>query len=738
MIKRPLGLGCLAVAAFLYFYALLADAPYMDYSEFQGEKVTVTGKVYKKETVVQAGGAASVVYLDLKEGMTGREENTGPAGGKVICYLKKDQPEAEMGSCVRLEGKVSCFERASNPGQFDAYSYYQISGISYRINQAEIKAKTKKYNKFTQALYELRVFLADKLKGALNEEEASIMQTMLLGEKGSLDRDLKELYQRNGIAHILAISGLHVSVLGMGLYHFFRKCRVPMKMAAVFSAGVMILYGIMTGFSVSALRAIVMFVIHMAAVVLERTYDMLTAVAVTAVLILLDQPRYFFHSGFLFSFGCVLGIGLLLPKMMEAAEKRNFVIKAAAGGVGITVITLPVYLWFYYQYPVCSIFLNLLILPFMSFLLMAGIGLIICEILCPGFSFPFELMIKGILQMIEVLFHFCDRFPGMLLTVGRPEKWQVAGYLFLLIFIIAAGKRLKPVMRWCIILPAALLLICPVQNLFSRSMEITFLDVGQGDSIFIANDNGNCYLIDGGSSTVSNVGKYRIIPFLKCRGASRLEAVFITHPDEDHCSGIKELIETGGQQGIKIANLVLPDIGKETKNEAYIELEQMAESARIPVSYISREQKVIDDKLTLTCLGPVKGETFSGANEYSIVMKASYGCFSAMLTGDVEGGGEEKLIRYLEDEGLEKTNVTVLKAAHHGSAYSTPAAFLDQVKPVYTIISCGKNNTYGHPHQELLERLKECNTNISVTYETGALTFTTDGQKVQFIKFFDE
>ena len=110
----------------------------------------------------------------------------------------------------------------------------------------------------------------------------------------------------------------------------------------------------------------------------------------------------------------------------------------------------------------------------------------------------------------------------------------------------------------------------------------------------------------------------------------------------------------------------------------------------------------------------------------------------AMLTGDVEGGGEEKLIRYLEEENQEETGFTVLKAAHHGSTYSTPADFLDQVKPVYTVISCGRNNTYGHPHQELLERLKASNTSISVTYETGAVTFTTDGRKVRFLKFFDE
>lgn len=735
MIKRPLGLGCLAVTVFLCFYVNLADAPYIDYSQYQGKKVVVTGKVYKKETVMQAGALASVLYLDMRDSTD--KENTGPLGKKAICYLKADQPEAEMGSRIRLEGKLSCFERGSNPGQFDAYSYYQISGISYRINQAEIQAKTITYNKFTHALYRLRVFLADKIKAGLDEEAASLMQTILLGEKGGLDKDLKALYQRNGIAHILAISGLHVSVLGMGLYKLLRKCGIPMKTSAGGAAIVMILYGMMTGFSVSALRAVLMFVIHMAAILLERTYDMLTAAAVSAALLLLQQPRFLFHSGFVFSFGCVLGIGLLMPLLTEAVKNKSFIIRSIAGGLGMSIITLPIYLWFYYQYPVYSVFLNLLILPIMSFLMAAGIGMILCQIFFPQLAVFFAVFIEGVFGLIKALLNICEQLPGMLFTTGRPEKWRIMGYLLIVLFLAAAGKKLKPAVRWCVIVPAVLLLLFPEQKLFSKQVEITFLDVGQGDSIFIAGEKGNYYLIDGGSLSVSGVGKNRIIPFLKYRGASRLRTVFITHPDADHCNGIKELIEAGKEQGIKTENLILPDIGRKAKDPAYVELEQLAKAAGISVSYMSRGQQLEDGGLTLTCLHPAKGDMALDANEYSLVMKADYGHFQAILTGDVEGGGEEEMMRYLKKQEKEKS-CTVLKAAHHGSAYSTPDDFLDLTDPAYAVISCGRNNSYGHPHAELLTRLKKCNANILITYETGAVTFKTDGKKVIVKKFLNE
>lgn len=738
MIKRPLGLGCLAVVLLLCIYVNLVDAPYIDYSAYQGKKVTVTGKVYKKETVMQTKGPASVLYLDLKDSTDGREENTGPPGEKVICYLKADQPDAQIGSWVRLEGKLSCFERASNPGQFDAYSYYQISGISYRINQAEIKAKTTTYNKFTNAMYKLRVFFAEKIKEGFDVETASLMQTILLGEKGSLDKDLKALYQRNGVAHILAISGLHISVLGMGLYKLLRKCGIPMKMSAGISAIVMFLYAVMTGFSVSAIRAVFMFVIHMAAVILERTYDMLTALAVAAVLLLFRQPRYLFHSGFVFSFGCVLGIALLMPLLTEAVKGRNFMIRAVTSGLGMSIITLPIYLWFYYQYPVYSIFLNLLILPVMSFLMAAGIGVILFQIICPQLAVPFIWFVESVFHLIEIFLHLGDRLPGLLLTVGRPEKWKMICYLLVLLLLITVRKKTKPLIRWCMILPAAVLLLCPVEKIVSKEMEITFLDVGQGDCIFITNDNGNDYLIDGGSSSVSSVGKYRMIPFLKYQGVSILQAVFITHPDEDHCNGIKELIEIGEEEGIRIKNLILPDINREAKNSAYIELEQQAAAAGITVSYMGRGQQLKDGELALTCMHPQAGAMIEDANEYSLVLLLSYGTMNGLLTGDVEGQGEAAAWEWMKNhyDNKDKVPMTFLKVAHHGSKYSTNENMLWQMQPGISVISCGEKNKYGHPHKELLERLKAVDSHVYSTPERGAVTIKTDGRRLWISSFY--
>jgi len=747
--KRPLGFVCLGISALLFFLAVLCPAPQEDYEAFRGKRVAVTGRVYARETAAREQGTVQVLYLKLKQDTLRPGQEKGPPGGRAICYLDAGEREPEIGSTVRVEGKFSSFEKASNPGQFDARSYYQILKISYRLNQAKIINKTESYQILSESLYQIKKFLSGKLKEALPEEEASVMQTMLLGEKSGMDKELKELYQRNGIAHILAISGMHISMLGMGFYRLLRKCGVPMKGSAAGAMGFMLLYGMMTGFSVSSLRAILMFTLRMAGILAERTYDMLTAASVAAAGILLGQPLYFYHSGFCFSFGCVFGIGLLLPALAQEKEKgQDFVkngrirtqpsggevlwqqaVKGISGALALALITFPMYLWYYYQFPMYSILLNLLVIPLMSFLMGAGILLLGCQLLCPFLGTPFALLIEGVLTIYRAACEFCDGLPGSSLTFGKPGKWQMAVYLLCLLAVVLFRRKIKLPLRWGIALLAVLILVWHPRE----GMKLIFLDVGQGDCIYIENDNGDCYLVDGGSSSVSSVGKYRILPFLKSQGAAVLEAVFVTHPDEDHCNGIPELLGQGREQGIRVKNLVLPDVAENAKNEGYRELEQAALQARIPVSYISRGQTLNNHGLTLACLHPEKKGMYAEANEYSIVLKAAYGNFSALLTGDVEGNGERQLMEQMaKTSGApSRERITVLKAAHHGSKNSTPETFLENRRPVYAVISCGKNNSYGHPHRELTERLENCGAKILVTWEDGAVSFCTDGRKVR-------
>ena len=514
----------------------------------------------------------------------------------------------------------------------------------------------------------------------------------------------------------------------MTLYRLLKKTGCPLVLQTGLPAGIMILYCIMTGFSVSSLRAVIMFGIHMLALFCKRTYDMITAAFVAAVLLLLDQPLYFYSSSFLFSFGCIFAIGFLVPALTEELKCREkqpgSFLKAFLSGAALTMAGIPMQLCFFYQMPVYSTILNLMVIPLMSFLLPAGIVLLFLCRLSPIGELAGAL-ISGILAVFEGACNFAEGMPFHTVLAGKPETYRILLYLASLLLAIMLQEKISLWKRWLIVLCGAVLLFLPGKKEFT----LTFLDVGQGDCIHIKTTEGNHFLIDGGSSTVSKVGTYRIIPYLKASGAGTIEAVFVTHPDEDHCNGVRELLSEGALNGICVKKLYLPDVGDNSRTEAYEALITEAAMADVPVGYIHKGQAFSEKEFTLFCLHPEAGHESREPNEYSTVLLLCFQDFRALLTGDVEGAGEEKLIRSLEDVKagrygdvfLSENGITVLKVAHHGSGNSTPAELLADISPQIAVISCGENNPYGHPHSETLGRLEEVGAKVLRTDEFGAI-----------------
>lgn len=791
MRKRPLSVGCLVVVILICIVTSLTRKEPWNCPDLEGQTVIVQGRVYQKEVKTQSGQDKTVVYLK-QVSFTGEAPGNGgaiagekPVEGQaeegslvvqeaaerqlpvqekdveepadiedtenILCYLREGVPEPEIGSRVILKGTLKNFQQPTNPGQFNAPFYYQILRISFRLDRAEIQVKSNKFYKIAEGLYQLRRKAGSKMDALLPEQEASVMKTMLLGEKGILDEEIKGLYQRNGIAHILAISGLHISMIGMGIYQLLRRTGLKIKTSAILASIVIILYGMMTGFAVSAIRAITMFLLQMLAQILGRTYDRITALAVAAVLVLVEQPLYIYHSGFQFSFLCVLGISLILPVLGNVRKGRKLL-----EGIALMAVTLPVYLGIFYQIPVYSMFLNFIVLPMMSILMGAGIVMILAAFLWTPLAIPASWLITGILMVYEKLALFTEQLPYHYWTPGCPAKWQLVIYVAVLIVVAALGRtKRKAVLYqkdciyrrgkcekwistygipvgicWGFILLGAVILAWR----FRPELQVTFLDVGQGDCIFLQTEDGTSYLTDGGSSSVSKVGKYRMIPFLKYQGASQLKAVFVSHVDSDHCNGIAELLEQAELEGIKVENLVLPDLADECRSSGYEELVDLAGQNGIAVQYLHEGQQFQDGELLFQCLHPLKGYRAEDLNETSMVLLVTYREFSMLLTGDVQGAGEEHLTQELkvwkEPGGTDHagTELTILKVAHHGSKNSTSEEFLQAANPKLAIISCGEGNRYGHPHEETLERLEKADIPWFCTKDYGAITVTVDGE----------
>lgn len=779
--RRPLCLIGLAFAAILMIWTITAPRRAETYEILDKENVTVAGVVEWKERRILSGEETLVITLKqavvLKpdqasvltraladsEIIQGKEIKTNPNENSkeysaaeyrkskkiiteyceknkscltqaaaediegILCYMEKDDAPA-MGSFVIMEGKFRAFSHASNPGEFDAADYYQIMGQQGKIMQCRCMWESKAYDGFREKLYQLKEYLALLLNACYPEEKASVMRAMLLGEKSVLEEDTKDLYQQNGIIHILSISGLHLSVLGMGLHKLLKRMHIPKLVDITLCIAFLYCYGTMTGMGISIVRALIMFAFRLGAELFGRTYDMLTAMTIAAISVLAASPLYLGHSGFLFSFGAICGIGLLLPEARENLLWKGRLSETVCSGVMISITTLPVYLSFYYEFPPYSVCLNLLVIPCMAYVLLCGLATLAVSAFFLQAGKYAAVPGSILLDFYRECCKFCLKLPNHKWITGSPAGWQIIVFLLILAALVLWNRKLTKLQFWQGILTALMVLTIRIPV----GLEITIVDVGQGDCIYLSDDRGRKYLIDGGSSDKRDVAEYQMVPFLKYKGADRLDMVFVTHPDSDHENGIRQMLTSYEETGIEIGTLVLPDVTEESKNEAYRTLEASAKKAGVPVFYIHAGEAVQNGELMLTCLHPEEKYVCEDTNAYSIVLYLTYKNFSALFTGDLEGEGEQTVT-----DGLSRIcdGVTLLKVAHHGSGNSTGTAFLEAASPAVSVISCGKDNSYGHPHAQLLHRLEDCGTKIYRTTESGAVTVRTDGKKVWVEEF---
>ena len=692
---------------------------------------------------------------------------------ELLVYLEMEHGQAgiKIGNRILVKGEAEAFQKARNPGNFDQKFYYEKRGIRLLVRADRAHVTDPETDHVKNFLHELRSEWKKRLTRHLGEYYGGTMSAILLGEKSGLDEEMKKIYQKNGIGHILAISGLHMSFIGSGLYGLLRRAGLPFSGAAVSGGAILILYTVMIGGSVSAVRALLMFLIRAGADVSGRDYDLLTGLSVSAAAVCVWQPLNLLDAAFLLSYGAILGIALYSPvfedmfglKRRTGKEKtggknekwKNVTGKLLSGlssSLAVTFFLMGPVLYYYFEVPPYSAFLNLFVIPVMPFVMGAGLLGSFLTMFCDPLG---GLVLKGCMAALIGYDGACGlagSLPGSRFVTGRPPRWWLALYygaavlLYLLHCFMKAHRRRKQEERTfrerrtevrctgilLLCLGASMPFVCRAWHTYQGELQITVMDVGQGDGIFIRSDSGKCFFIDGGSSDVSSVGTYRIEPFLLAEGADTLEYVFLSHGDGDHLNGIKEMLENQ-ETGIRIRTLVFPP-------EQFLD-ETLLETARIAVEndtnvVTAKPGDSIRDRAAsgwfrLVCLAPE--ETLpaeKGSNSASMVLELTYGEFSMLFTGDLEGMGE----KMLTDSGR-LGRYTILKAAHHGSSTSGSEAFLEQINPRAAIISAGQDNRYGHPHKETIERLKAAGCSIYSTQESGALTVRTDGRTARITGF---
>jgi competence protein ComEC len=722
--RRDYFLWCLPVLLFLGFLSMgeRMRPPDLSYAFEQKVSCELSGTI--KMIVEKKQGIA----LYVTDNIITLSENQSYPCNTILIQTSIRNPY-RVGNRITASGNLMKFLPAVNPGQFNEKQYYQIEGIDFKLRADQIAITDNSYSVYHNELRKIKSRLINVYSSILDKKEAGTLIAMLLGEKYLLEDEIKRLYQSSGISHILAISGLHVSLLGSGILWFLRKCRLPQFPSTLLTIFLLYSYGELTNFSVSTNRACVMMTILLLAPLLGKSYDLLSATALSALLILLQNPLQLFSAGFLLSYAAVLGIAVLLPCLKQLLSIQQTILNSILVSASATAATTPIILYFFYQFPAYSILVNLLILPFITLLTLTSLlaGLIGAIWLPLGIFF-----IGGanyLLKLYELICLINDELPGSLITTGRPSSLLICCSVLLLCSFVILSKRYQKKTSLILFVLSIGMLFIPQRNV---GLELTMLDVGQGDAIFMETASGSTYLIDGGSSDIKQAGEYRLLPFLKYRGVDRIHYAIITHSDKDHVSGISELIEL---EQIKVEQLLLPKIAR--KDENYLALEALAQKRGIKLGYIGAGDRIIDGEIQFFCFHPSSDFNISSSNSYSTVLSVSYRSFDLLLTGDLEKEGERLLTERISQSYYQARygfppirDYDVLKVAHHGSKYSSSEAFLKVIQPKYAIISCGKNNRYGHPHKEVLERLELVGSKPEITYKTGAITIYTDGERM--------
>ncbi len=603
--------------------------------------------------------------------------------------------------------------------------YVRISAKDYNME----KLSQRKVNFIKEKIYFFREYIIETSDKYLPENISAIIKSITVADKSSLSYEIKGDFKKSGLSHLLAISGFHLSIIVAYALYFVSVFSKKKNHILSFSVSFVIcaVMIIMTGGAPSLIRASVMLMLSQLAGLFKREYDSKTALFSAGAFIVIINPFSIYDVGFLLSFFATFGIvnffekiDLFLKSKLKNKYLRQSVSITLSAQLGVT----PILVLFLQTLQILSVFVNIIAVPLFSVLyictliflltsalpilvpIMSGIVFVLTNILLKiaeiSSKIPFvSIDVTGVYFIMDMLFASAAFLCAAVFfrTKRKTEKILsliLAIALFVSVFYIKNGS-------------SDIKNILPNTNV-STNLEVSFIDVGQGDCALIRTEE-KAVLIDGGSSSNEHVGEYVIKPYLLSNGVSRLDYAIVTHYHDDHYIGILYLLEN-----FDVGTLVLTGASNSEDFEEKQLLESVAKRNNIQIYYFyERDAIKLNDETVITAYSPLRNISYSSNNE-SLVLKLENPYMTFLFTGDIEKSGENKLRSM-------NLKADVLKVAHHGSNSSTTDAFLDNVNPKYAVISCGKNNNYGHPHDEVIEKLKIRGITYYRTDERGNIVF---------------
>jgi competence protein ComEC len=636
------------------------------------------------------------------------------------------------GQKCSVSGSLEMPKQAKNENTFNYRVYLERNSIFWLLESKKMplqNCSSKKLNVIT-LIKHVRFIGIHYLETKFPPEAAALSNALIYGDRSLMTPELLTDYQKAGISHLLAISGLHVSLLVAMLFFIGIRLGVTRETMTTLLLLCLPVYAVLTGGSPSVVRSVVMIFLVMLAVKWGKRLKLLPidALSLAFSLFLLFKPFVLFDVGFQLSFSVSGAIILSAHSVLE--QYQNRLLRMFMTTLAAQLSAFPFILYHFFGFSLLSIFINLIFIPLYSYLFLPGVYLLFLFQIIFG-SVP-NIFMNGFMYIVHFsnkLIQLFSEFSFANFTPGRPNTFFLILDIVILfiLFILWEQVNRKKQGKKMVILCSILLLLPSCWNQINPYGEVTVIDVGQGDSILIhlPFNQGN-YLIDTGGTLqfsaepwqkrtkVFETGEDVVVPFLKGQGITKIDKLILTHGDTDHIGGALAVIKE-----LNVKQVVMSDMVERSETERVIQKE--ADKKKIPVIFVSRGNQWKQGVSDFVVLSPEKN--FQGdRNRGSVCILASIAGLNWFFGGDLDQPGEAEIVNRYPN-----VTIDILKVGHHGSKTSSSDIFLKHFKPKVALISVGEKNRFGHPHKEVIEKL----TNI------GSTIFRTDFQGQISYRFFN-
>ncbi len=693
---------------------------------FQFSLQPIPAELPEKTNVILEGRVAGQPLVNERGTRFVLHTNYNDIRLKQIQVISPTELDIQTGDRLRIKGKLKAPSPPGNPGAFDYPRYLSYQEIYYLLTtkEGDIPEIIATSGFYQQVVNGVKYRVESVVKSVLTEQQAEIMLGMLLGSIESIDAEQYEDFQKVGIVHVFSVSGLHVGFLILLSGWVCSLLGASKRIKLLSGLILLFLYGSLIYWPVAVTRASIMAALGLVAYYYGRPNDILNSLGLAGIIILFIDPYALFQISFQLSFMATWGLIYLFPIIRSVFPWQNRWLDLALLPLAAELAVIPLVIYHFNLLSVISLLSNIIITWLVGGAVILGfLALLTCflPLIATLFLYPAGLLATIIIKLVA----FMVALPGAYFWVATPPVYIVVLYyagLCILIWQIRLANRNKIVMLSAAAIMSVMLVVVfwPASWQNWGRLEVVFIDVGQGDSALIKTPRGKFILLDGGGSDFSEIPDRTLIPYLRHRGIRHVDMVINSHPDTDHLQGIERVVEK-----FSVDYVAVPKLLKDS--ERYNTLYRLTQNKRIQWLFLQGGQQInIEPGVKIKVLYPaIEKQTDDNVNNLSAVIKVDYKQFSLLMPGDIEQDGIKRLIA---DKDM--ATIVIFKVPHHGSRYSLVPEFYQLIKPRFAVISVGNNN-FGHPSSDVITVLKDQGTIVYRTDLDGAVTFISDGYKLQ-------